>query len=298
LSASNPSAAAAKSLLPAVTATTSRRRRRKQGPYRAGLFLLALGLFAPTPASAAAPPLVLRYEAYALGLPVLVFDFRLDEGEADYDASGAIRAVGVLRLFASFTMRTESQGAIAADQLLPRKHETASRTRGKDRLAHLDYPGDGSVAAVIAPPDDSGRPKPTVQQIAGTIDPLSAILAIGHNVARAGHCADTVAIYDGRRRYDMTLVDRGVERLEPSSRYGYAGEVRRCDVSVVKIAGFSFDQDYSPHTERGRVWLASPRPGTPPLPVRVEFDSDWGAISVRMTAIDPPKADAVPPAGR
>ena len=262
------------------------------------MLLLALALVAPVPVSASAPPVVLRYEAYALGLPVLVFDFRLDEGERGYDAAGAIRAIGLLRLFASFSMHTESQGAIAADQLHPRRHETASRTRGKDRLARLDYPGDGSVAAVIAPPDDPGRPKPTAQQIAGTLDPLSAILAVGHNVARAGHCTGTVAIYDGRRRYDMTLVDRGAERIEPSARYGYAGEVRRCDVSVVKIAGFSFDQDYSPHTERGRVWLASPRPGLPPLPVRIEFDSDWGAISVRMTAIDPPKADEVLPAAR
>ena len=241
------------------------------------------------PAKAASPPLLLRYEAYMLGLPVLLFDFRLDEGEGAYDASGAIRAVGVLRLIVNFTMHTQSQGAIGADRLQPQRHETASRVRGKDRLARLDYPGDGHVAAVVAPPDDPGRPKPSPQQLIGTIDPLSAILAIGHHVARTGHCGGTVAIFDGRRRYDMTLADRGVDRLERAAGHAYAGDARRCDVAVVKIAGFSFDQDYSPRTERGRVWLAAPRPDAPPLPVRVEFDTDWGAISVQMTAVDPPK---------
>ena len=105
-----------------------------------------------------------------------------------------------------------------------------------------------------------GRPKPTAQQMLHTVDPLTAILAIGHAVARSGRCGGSVAVFDGRRRYDLVLTDDGSERLEASSGNAYAGEVRRCLVAAVKIAGFSFDQDYSPHTSNGRVWLAAPLP--------------------------------------
>jgi hypothetical protein len=248
------------------------------------LILAAVSL----PASAAGPtPLTLRYEAYAAGLPVVSFDFRLDESGAGYVVGGRIRTVGLLRLFYSFAMQAESQGAIAVADLQPRFHEHSVRSRGRDRHARLDFAGDGTVMAALVPPEDSGRPKATAQQLLHTVDPLTAILAIGHAVARAGRCGGSVAVFDGRRRYDLILTDDGSEQLEASSGIAYAGEARRCNVAAVKIAGFSFDQDYSPHTTNGRVWLASPRPGLPALPVRIDFSSSWGTVEVRMTAIDP-----------
>ena len=82
------------------------------------------------------------------------------------------------------------------------------------------------------------------------------------------------------------LTDDGRERFEASPAFAYAGDVRRCQVAVVKIAGFSFDQDYgAAHTSNGRVWLASPRPGAPALPVRIDFSSSWGTVEVRMIEI-------------
>jgi hypothetical protein len=265
------------------------RRYGRSGQRRAGLGL-ALALAVAVPASAApAPPLVVRYEAYAAGFPMVAFDFRLDQTGEGYVVGGQIRSVGLLRLFYSLAMRTESEGAIAAESLHPRSHETSSRARGKDRLARLDYPGDGTVSTRLVPPDDSGRPKPTPEQIAGTIDPLTAILAIGRAVARDGRCGGRFAIFDGRRRYDLVLGDDGAEPAERAAGYALTGELRRCTAAAVKIAGFSFDQDYSPHTTNGEVWFAVPRPGAPALPVRIDFGSSWGFVTVRMTAIDPEK---------
>jgi hypothetical protein len=255
---------------------------------------LALSVLALLPIQAGAgqpqPPLVLRYQAYAAGFPVASFDFRLDENGAGYAVGGQIRAVGLLGLFYSFAMQAESQGAIAVADVQPLFHEHSLRSRGRDRHARLDFAGDGTVTAALVPPEDSGRPKPTAQQLRHTMDPLAAILAIGHEVTQAGRCGGTVAVFDGRRRYDLVLTDDGRERFEASPAFAYAGDVRRCQVAVVKIAGFSFDQDYgAAHTSNGRVWLASPRPGAPALPVRIDFSSSWGTVEVRMTEIQPAK---------
>jgi hypothetical protein len=249
---------------------------------------LAVGAFAflPIEGGATQPePLVLRYEAYAAGFPVVAFDFRLDESGAGYVVGGQIRAVGLLGLFYGFAMQAESEGAIAVADLRPRLHEHRLRSRGRDRRARLDFAGDGTVTAALVPLEESGRPKPTPQQTLHTVDPLTAILDIGHTVARVGRCAGSVAVFDGRRRYDLVLTDDGSERWAASPAYAYAGEVRRCLVAAVKIAGFSFDQDYAPHTTNGRVWLASPRPGAPALPVRIDFSSSLGDVEVRMIGI-------------
>jgi hypothetical protein len=254
----------------------------------AALALLGAGP-APAPRQAAltgGAPLVMRYKAYVVGLPVVAFDFRLDEAAGDYVLGGQVRTVGLLRLFYRLDLRALSQGMIASAGPHPRFHEQRLLIRGHERSARLDYPGDGTVATALIPAEDPGRPKPTPQQTLHTIDPLTALLAIGRIVAREGRCEGRFPVYDGRRRYDVVLRDDGIER-DASVRYAYDGEVRRCTAAAVKIAGFSWDQDYSPHTTAGRVWFVTPEPGGPALPLRIEFGSSWGSVSVRMTALEP-----------
>lgn len=270
--------------------------RGRRWPAQRGL-AAALGLLLAGPAAAvqqaAAPadvmaPLVMRYEAYVLGLPVVDFDFRLDANDRDYAFGGQVKTVGLLRLIYRLDLSTLSQGRVGASDLHPLFHEQALRARGRDRTARLDYPGDGTVATSLVPAEDPGRPRPTPQQIAHTLDPLTALLAIGREVAERGRCEGRFAVYDGRRRYDIVLSDDGVERLEKSAAYAYDGEVRRCAAAAVKIAGFSWDQDYSPHTTEGRVWFATPRRGAPALPVRIDFGSSWGSVTVRLTGLGAP----------
>jgi hypothetical protein len=256
------------------------------------LALLLLCWPAAAAQQAAAPaavmaPLAVRYEAYAAGFPVVAFDFRLDQGDRGYVLSGQVRTEGLLRLFYRLDLRTLSQGTIGVGELQPSFHEQALRARGKERMARLDYPGDGTVATLLVPAEDPGRPKPTAQQIAHTLDPLTALLAIGRSVAQRERCDGRFAVYDGRRRYDIVLSDEGIEWPDASSASAYAGEVRRCGAAAVKIAGFSWDQDYSPHTNAGRVWFATLRPGAPSLPVRIDFGSSWGFVTVRMTELEP-----------
>ncbi len=243
-------------------------------------FLLAASPAAVPPAPGPGA-LTLRYDVYARGFPVLSLDFYLDESAAAYEVAGVVRTQGVLGLVSDFTLRTESRGAIAADTLRPSVHDSARRARRKERRAHLDFRHDGSVVAALSPPEDAGHKLPTADEVVDTVDPLTAILAIGHAVAQTGSCRVKVPVYDGRRRYDLVLADDGMERLASSER-GKPVELRRCALDMVKLAGFSSDRDRAPHTDHGKVWIMpSPRAGVPPLPARIEFHSDWGPIIVQ-----------------
>lgn len=252
---------------------------------RRGVALVMLGLALAAPGRAGAEPLDVRYEAFAAGFPVARFDFRLKEADGSYAVDGQIRTEGLLRLFYRVNLHAASEGVLlAAAAVVPRSHQQVMDAGGKDREAHLEYPGDGRVLAQLVPPEDPGRPRPTPQQILDTIDPLSAILAIGSRAARAGSCDGRFAVFDGRRRYDVVLTDEGSERIAAPA-VAFDGMARRCRVAAVKIAGFSNDLDYSPQTTMARAWLASPRAGAPALPLRVDFDSSWGFVEVRMTAV-------------
>lgn len=259
---------------------------RRGRAWRVWCGIAVLALLLSSPAAAEPTPLAARYEAFVAGFPVVSFAFRLDETGKTYALGGEVKTLGLLRLFYRLDLDTDSAGTIRADTVKPSFHEQRLRLRSGDRMARLDYPGDGTVKASLVPPVDAGRPKPTPEETLHTLDPLSAILAIGRTVAGAGRCAGRFPVYDGRRRYDLVLADDGTGEVAQSAGYGYAGSVRRCSVAAVKIAGFSWDQDYSPHTTRGQVWFATPRPGDPALPVRIEFGSGWGFVSVRLTKIE------------
>jgi hypothetical protein len=255
-------------------------------------FLLAAAPPAAPPSPLDPDALTLRYNVYAGGIPILSLDFHLDEDAATYQVVGNVHTVGALGMVSDFTLRTESHGAVAADRLRPAAHDSASHARRKDRRAHLDFRRDGSVVAALSPPEDPGHKLPTADEVVGTVDPLTAVLAIGHAVARNGSCRVKVPVYDGRRRYDLVLSDDGVAASEQS------GALRRCALDMIKLAGFTNDRDRPPRTEHGKVWIMpSPRPGLPPLPARIEFHSDWGPISVRMASSGAAKLGEAPAEG-
>ena len=253
-------------------------------------FAAALVLMAALgqPMGRAAPPaaLSLTYAVSIRGFPLLTLDVRIAETVGSYTVSGFIRTAGVVDLLADFVMQSESRGTIAADVLRPSLHETASHWRNGQRGTHLEYAGDGTVAAVVTPAEEPGRPEPplpTPEQTVGTLDPLSAILAINRAIARAGSCAMQVPVFDGRRRYDLVLADDGMEQASTTAG---AAPLKRCGIEVVKIAGFPEKEAGRP--DHGRAWIQAQGEGQPVLPVRIEFDTRWGPITVRMTHADPP----------
>ena len=240
-------------------------------------FLVGAGP-AVVPPVAETAPLKLRYDVYARGFPVLSLDFRLAESATAYEVTGTVRAQGLLGALSDFTLHTESRGAVAGEKLRPSMHDNESRARRKERRAHLDFRRDGTVVAALTPADDPDHRLPTAEEVVGSVDPLTAILTIGHVVAQSGSCRAKVAVYDGRRRYDLVLTEDRPERAE----HGSSAELRRCALDLVKLAGFTSDRNRPPRIEHGKVWIMPPlRPGMPPLPARIEFHSDWGQITVQ-----------------
>jgi hypothetical protein len=263
----------------ATTAGLGRLLWRWRRPGTALALIIALGESAGQAALPA--PVSLSYDLYIRGFPVLTLDFRIVETAGAYSVSGLIRTSGVADWLAGFAMRSESRGVIAAEVLHPSVHESSSHWRHNERGTHLDFAADGTVAAVVSGAEEPGVPLPTAQQTAGTLDPLTAILAIDHEIARAGSCDIRVPIFDGRRRYDLVLMDEGIERaVAPAD----AGAVRRCRIELVKIAGFSGRE--VARSDHGRAWVRAQGEGSPALPLRIEFDSKWGPITVRMAHLE------------
>jgi hypothetical protein len=175
--------------------------------------------------------------------------------------------------------------------LMPALHETRSDGRWRLRTTHLVFDGNG-VHAEVTPPVD--RPL-EASLLTGSLDPLTAVLAAGRRLAAQGRCDQRVKVFDGRRRFDLDFADAGDEELQPT--FGiFGGIARRCVLHLRKITGFE-EENKKPGTP-AEVWFASVAAGTAPIPVRLDFNSQWGSATIRLTSVKPAEASPPPPATR
>ena len=126
---------------------------------------------------------------------------------------------------------------------------------------------------------------------------MSAILGAVQAAQRRRGCNGRLAVFDGRRRYDLVLIDRG-RREMPETRYSiFAGEAVQCDFAYEPIAGHirrrpDPERSNKRAMQSGRIFAAVTT-GTLVMPVRIEIDGDWGVTvahlrDVRRVPMDAP----------
>lgn len=241
--------------------------------------LAPLVLLSLLPAPALAHGVVLEYDVLYGPLRVMALETSARLDAAGYEASSRIRTVGLAAMLFPWTAGAATVGALGAAGLTPRSHRARGEYRGSERSVALDYAPDGAVRAVIAPPPeaDDREPVPEAEQRA-TIDPLTATLA----AVRSG-CRGTLRVFDGRRRYDLSLADQGESDL-PAATPAYAGRARHCQARVEPHAGFWRASEQ--HDERPAqldVWIAAPGAGVMPVPVYMRLSGARGTLGFRLT---------------
>jgi hypothetical protein len=88
-----------------------------------------------------------------------------------------------------------------------------------------------------------------------------------------------LAVFDGRRRYDLVFTDAPAEALPDLA----AAQV--CLMSRRRIAGFPTDPVESRATDRGKLWFARLVPGDLMVPVRIEFNSEFGTFTAELAEL-------------
>ena len=254
-------------------------------PTRCLAISLALGAAVLAPAVSAAavrgvPPVELAYNAYVLGFPAVSFEFHYDQTATGYRVVSEGRTNGLADLIAHYRMKSVSDGALLDSGYQPAEHESTGSRSGKPWLMHIDFDGD-SIRARTEPPDDHPL-KPA--ELARSIDPLTAILAASHHLAASGNCDQRIRVFDGRERYDLVLGDEGEDVL--GKGFGiFAGKAHRCRLALVKMK----DSAPDPSQDLGRpaqIWFAPPAPDLPAVPVRVDFRTDLGTVTVSLEAVN------------
>jgi len=261
---------------------------------------LALSI-APSGVARADTRLAAHYGVTVAGLTVGRADLVIIIGDSEYTSAVSGRASGLLRTLVTGEGTLSARGAVADGRLVPASF--MAKTVGDDETSAVTMTlEDGDVKDVTAETSapDAERVPLTADHRKGIVDPLSALLMqVGStgDVVAADACRRTLPIFDGRRRFDLALSFKRIERLKAAK--GYAGPAVVCAVVFKPIAGHRVGSKLVKYLDGREIELTLvPIAGTRLLaPFRLSVISMLGDIVVEATAFEvaPAPASAAPP---
>lgn len=231
-----------------------------------------------------------QYAIYGGGMHLIDADLGIQLSKQRYDAKLTAETRGTIGALFPWSNDVRSRGNIRAREMQPMEHISANSWLGTPRSVTLLYDGKGGFRSkkALPPPASENREEVTPELTNQTMDVMSAALTLLQRVAQGESCNQTIAVYDGRRRFNLKFYEVQFEKL-PDNRYGlYHGGARRCDMTIERVAGF-WKKYQTEWTEDGDAkmqlsfWLAAITAGGPEIPVRARTYGDFGTVFVHLT---------------
>lgn len=258
---------------------------------------LALALLAcSAPAAADPTPIAynLRYEAFSLGFAIMQMDVGIRIFPQAYAVTLNYRTVGLAHFLYPGEQHDQVSGTWVGDRASPQSFLSRGEWRGRSRSIDIVYRNGQPRILELSPPDvDVRQPVPVYLQ-RNTEDTLSAIAQLLRHVDRTDTCNTAARIFDGRRLSEVESSTAGAQSLGRIDGAIFSGTALRCDFVGRMLAGFELNR---PHTtpgppRHGSAWFASPQPGAPVLPVRLQFGTDWfGSVTMVLTGATPQESN-------
>ena len=242
--------------------------------------LVALILLVPQARAASENDLALGYAVYVGGVQALSLGIDLDTGMQAYDMKLALRTEGLIGRIFPWSMQAFSRGRFADDRVRPANAGQRSLWNGRERATDMVYRQDGTIEVTAIPPrDDRMGPPVPVEQMTGTVDLVSAILSVLKHLQGGEPCQASVPVFDGRRRYDFNARPAGSTVLRKTPYLKFEGEATACRIFLRPVEGPARRGVIDLTDENAiMVWIARLVPDLPPVPVRLDMDTDLGAV--------------------
>jgi Protein of unknown function (DUF3108) len=223
-----------------------------------------------------------RYTVTLGGVPIGRGAWVIDIGEEQFTAAASGVATGLMTVFTNGQGSGASRGTVRGDSLAPTVFASSiSHDRRVDEL-RMVMSGGTIKELFVEPPvlPNPERVPVTEASKRGVTDPMSAALIHVAGTAdpvSAEACRRTLAVFDGRMRFDLHLSFKRFERVQ--SERGYQGQVAVCGVQFVPVAGYvpsRFVVKYLMAQRDMEIWLA-PIMGTRiVVPYRISLQTPLG----------------------
>ncbi len=220
---------------------------------RAALFSVAVIFAFAAPAHA--ERFALSYDGIGMGfVPLGGVILDAEVSEDSYQITATLQSRGLLNLFEPTDIRARAAGRVAHGGVRWESYELDHRYNRKHRTITLESRGDGAIAAQIEPNYRVwGEPAASAEQIRRSRDPLSSLVAMTIDVGQSRRCAGAYPTFDGRFHYLLELAGGEIGDFDHD---GYDGEVLKCALAYIAVAGFEPRDSGRVRIPHGEIWFA------------------------------------------
>jgi hypothetical protein len=237
----------------------------------------------------------LHYDVYAGGFKALNASLTMDLGKQSYDMKLQAQTQGFIGGLFPWKASYNTAGHADDGRLVPSTYTERSSWRHDEKVTTMDYGPNGKF---LKSTTKDGLKITTQQQASdvlsgNAVDLLTGTLVMMQSARNTHQCAGSFPVFDGKRRYNITLKDDGTETLARSDAALFEGQVLRCTLEVEPVAGFSpKDQKrgwmaVQHHTEARHklptIWLARLKDSGQVVPVKMEIASAYGAVVAHLS---------------
>jgi hypothetical protein len=254
------------------------------------VLLIAVAAFFALAAPAAADRFSLTYDGLGLGfVPLGGVTVDADVSEGSYGITATLTSRGLLNLFERTDLRAQSSGLIQNGAVLWRRYDLDHHYSRKHRTISMVVGGDGAIVSTIEPNYRIwGEPPASDEQRRRSRDPLSSMVAMSIDVGQTRRCAGDYPTFDGRFHYLLELAGGEIRDFNDA---GYEGQVLRCSLAYIAVAGFQPRDAGRRRIPHGEVWFAlMPDSAFAPV-VRIATPLSAGGATIRLTSFRRARVD-------
>ena len=245
-----------------------------------------------------------RYTAYLAGVPLGRGVWVIDVAGDHYASSATGKTVGLLQVFSSGQGSVAANGTVNGGKPVSATYSATVVTEKRSDQVQMAL-ASGTVkeysAVPVWPPVPDRVPVADAHR-RGVVDPMSAALmpvAGNGDPVRPEACNRSLAIFDGRGRFDLTLSYKRMERVKTEK--GYEGPVVVCMVRYHPVAGHRTGRwaiKFLAETRDIEVALAPIGPTRVLVPYRVSIPTSIGTATLEANQFVGRPARRAPDAGQ
>lgn len=230
-----------------------------------------------------------RYAASLAGIPVGTGSWVVDIDATHYTAAASGITTGLMRVFTGGQGTSAAKGILSGGKLMSSVYAATITTRKKTDEIRLTIANGNVKEFKLDPPADNDPERLPITEAHqhGVLDPMTAMLVRAPGTGdplSPEACQRTLAIFDGRLRYDLRLAYKRMDNVKAEK--GYAGPVVVCSVFFAPIAGYIPSRSAIKYITKLRdmeLWLA-PLAGTRVLvPFRAQGPTPIGHAVLQAT---------------
>lgn len=242
-----------------------------------------------------ATDLSLSYDIYAGGFDVMSASLKLQMKEKSYQLSLDSNTHNFIgKIFPWKGAYTTEGHPDKKGMAVPSKHVAVTTWKGTETRKQSDYDAAGNLTKLSTKVRDKTEEKTDISPdlYKDSVDLLTGMMMIIQNANTTNTCAGSFPVFDGKRRFDITLIDPKPDTLAKSKYSKFEGETVRCAIKVKPVGGFVKKDAkrgwmaVQAHTEERKhpplVWFGRPDPKGMMVPVRMEIASTYGAVVAHL----------------